>query len=93
MTRMNELARYRHLRRSMLATSERCTQICQPEHDAGIWPPPGDFAVGDMLVADSEDELALVFDLAVHTSRGGRSRAIDRYARIPCVPHRAADEA
>jgi hypothetical protein len=29
----------------------------------------------------SDEEMSLVFDLAVHTSRPGRSRAIDRYAR------------
>jgi hypothetical protein len=33
------------------------------------------------LVAESAEEMTLVFDLAVHTARPGRSRAIDRYAR------------
>ena len=31
--------------------------------------------------SESEEEMSLVFDLAVHTSKPGRSRAIDRYAR------------
>lgn len=36
---------------------------------------------GQTLVADSEDELTLGFDLAIYTARPGRSRALDRYAR------------
>ena len=35
---------------------------------------------GKALIADSEDELHLVFDLAIHTALKDRSRAIDRYA-------------
>jgi hypothetical protein len=37
-------------------------------------------ALGKHIVIDSEDELALVSDLAIHTAPPGRSRAIDRYA-------------
>jgi hypothetical protein len=37
-------------------------------------------AHGKTLIADSEDELHLVFDLAIHTALKDRSRAIDRYA-------------
>jgi hypothetical protein len=36
--------------------------------------------VGEMLAAESIDELTLAFDLAIHTARPGHSRAIDRYA-------------
>jgi hypothetical protein len=36
---------------------------------------------GKVFFPDSETELTLVFDLALHTSRAGRTRAIDRYAR------------
>src|SRR4051794_6144706 len=35
---------------------------------------------GGMLVAESMDEFTLVVDLAIHATRPGRSRAIDRYA-------------
>jgi hypothetical protein len=35
---------------------------------------------GKHIVADSEDDLVLVFDLALHTAPRGRKRAIDRYA-------------
>ena len=38
-------------------------------------------AFGQTLVADSEEEVTLVFDLALHTAKPGRSRAIDRYAK------------
>ncbi|WP_428492603.1 hypothetical protein [Rhodopila sp.] len=34
-----------------------------------------------ILTTDSDMEMALVFDLAVHTAKRGRSRAIDRYAK------------
>ncbi len=35
---------------------------------------------GKTFVLDNMDEMALVFDLAIHTAPPGRSRAIDRYA-------------
>ena len=38
-------------------------------------------ADGKTLILESMDELTLAFDLAIHTARPGRSRAIDRYAR------------
>ncbi|HEV7367748.1 hypothetical protein [Arenibaculum sp.] len=38
-------------------------------------------AHGKMLVAETEKEMASVFDLALYTARPGRSRAIERYAR------------
>jgi hypothetical protein len=36
---------------------------------------------GQTMVVDSMEAMTLIFDLAVHTARPGRSRAIDRYAR------------
>ncbi len=42
--------------------------------------------VGTTIVADSEEEMTLVFDLAMHSARPGRSRAIDRYARAAALP-------
>lgn len=41
---------------------------------------------GQMLTATSEEELTLVFDLAIYTAREGRSRAIDRYAKTVRLP-------
>ena len=38
-------------------------------------------AYGQALVAESEEEMTLIFDLAIHTAKPGRSRAIDRYAK------------
>ena len=36
---------------------------------------------GKVFFTDNDVELTLVFDLAVYTSKAGRTRAIDRYAR------------
>src|SRR4029453_6564974 len=39
------------------------------------------------LVLDSPDEMGLGFDVAVFDTRSGRSRALDRYARVhPAAP-------
>ena len=38
-------------------------------------------AYGQTLVAESEEEMTLLFDLAIYTAKRGRSRAIDRYAK------------
>ena len=38
-------------------------------------------ACGQTLVAESEEEMTLLFDLAIYTAKQGRSRAIDRYAK------------
>src|SRR4051794_18976399 len=44
-------------------------------------------ATGQMLVAESEAEMTLVFDLALYTAKERRSRALDRYARAtPLLP-------
>jgi hypothetical protein len=40
---------------------------------------------GQALVAESEEEMTLIFDLAVHTAKPGRSRAIDRYAKAAAL--------
>lgn len=37
--------------------------------------------VGRTMAAESEEEMTLVFDLALYTAKDGRSRALDRYAR------------
>ena len=42
-------------------------------------------AYGQALVAESEEEMTLLFDLALHTAKPGRSRAIDRYAKAAAL--------
>ncbi len=42
-------------------------------------------AYGRTLVAESEEEMTLLFDLAIYTAKPGRSRAIDRYAKSAMV--------
>lgn len=42
-------------------------------------------AYGRTLVAESEEEMTLLFDLAIYTAKLGRSRAIDRYAKSVTV--------
>lgn len=49
-------------------------------------------AAGRTILLNSEDELALVFDLAIYAAPAGRSRAIDRYARSTSHP-KGSDEA
>jgi hypothetical protein len=39
-----------------------------------------------MLVAESEVEMTLVFDLALYTAQEGRSQALDHYARATPLP-------
>jgi hypothetical protein len=47
---------------------------------------------GKVLVAESEAELTLVFDLAIYTTKEGRSRVIDLYAQAAQLLH-GPDEA
>ena len=42
--------------------------------------------MGRTLIANSEEEMTLVFDLAIYTAKEGRSRAIDRYAKAAQLP-------
>jgi hypothetical protein len=42
-------------------------------------------AYGRTLVAEREEEMTLLFDLAIYTAKPGRSRAIDRYAKSAMV--------
>jgi hypothetical protein len=41
---------------------------------------------GHVLIADSTEQLTLVFDLAIYTAKEGRTRAIDRYAKAAQLP-------
>ncbi len=91
MSRDEILARYRHLR--AIGTrhhTEALRFLSRPAlleqaRQLGL-------AAGGMLAAESMDEFTLVVDLAVHTGRPGRSRAIDRYAGA-ARPRPGSDEA
>lgn len=80
MTRDERLARYRHLReinRDQQSSTVGCVArdtILDYGRRLGI-------AHGSKLVCGSMEEISLIFDLAVHCGKAGRSRAIDRYAR------------
>lgn len=84
------LRRYRHLRaigtRHHSAALKFLTRaaILEPARRLGL-------AAGQMLIAASEEELTLVFDLAIYTAKEGRSRAIDRYAKT-AQPSSSSDE-
>jgi hypothetical protein len=80
MTRSEKISRYRHLR-----------AICKQHHNAAIKfvGGPTMMEIGrriglvhdNTIICDSVDDMAFVFDLALYTSKHGRSRGIDRYAR------------
>jgi len=90
MTRGDVLGRYRHLRSiSKHHHHTILTFLAQPtilEHARHLG-----LRAGQTVVADSEEELTLVFDLAIHTAREGRSRAIDRYASAARLPSDSDD--
>ena len=79
MSRDEILARYRHLR--AISTRHHTgalrflsrSALLEQARQLGL-------TTGEMLVAESMDEFTLVVDLAIHATRPGRSRAIDRYA-------------
>ena len=80
MSREEVLTRYRHLRAistrhhtEAMNFFSRPALLEQARH-LGL-------ATGEMLAAESFDELKLAFDLAIHTARPDHTRAVDRYAR------------
>ena len=85
MKRKEVLRRYRNLR-----------AICTRHHTAAVkflaQPAIMESArrlgltAGHVLIADSTEELTLVFDLAIYTAKEGRTRAIDRYAKAAQLP-------
>jgi len=85
MKRRDVLRRYRNLR-----------AICTRHHTAAVkflaQPAIMESArrlgltAGQVLIADSTEELTLVFDLAIYTAKEGRTRAIDRYVKAAKLP-------
>ena len=80
MTRDQILERYRHLRAISTGHHSGALKFLPRqallEHAKRLG-----LAIGGMLVAESEAEMTLVFDLALYTAKERRSRALDRYAR------------
>ncbi|MEO9189243.1 MAG: hypothetical protein ABI224_04450 [Acetobacteraceae bacterium] len=80
MNREEILGRYRHLRevgrRHHSAALQFLARTTVLEHARRLG-----LAAGRMIIADSDEELTLVFDLAIYTAKEGRTRAIDRYAK------------
>jgi len=84
-SREEALARYRQLREigkrhhSVVLDYLSTDAVLQQARRLGL-------ASGRTILAESEDELTLAFDLAIHAASTGRSRAIDRYARSAALP-------
>jgi len=85
MTRDEVLQRYRHLRLISIGHHSGALKFLSRqallEHAKRLG-----LAIGGMLVAESEAEMTLVFDLALYTAKERRSRALDRYARATPLP-------
>jgi hypothetical protein len=85
MKRKEVLRRYRNLRaictRHHTAAVKFLAQIAIMESARRLG-----LTAGHVLIADSTEELTLVFDLAIYTAREGRTRAIDRYAKAAQLP-------
>jgi hypothetical protein len=85
MTRDQILQRYRHLRGISTGHHSGALKFLSRqallEHAKRLG-----LATGSMLVAESEAEMTLVFDLALYTAKERRSRALDRYARATPLP-------
>jgi hypothetical protein len=90
MTRRDVLGRYRHLR--SISKHHHHTILTFLAHPT-ILEHAKHLGMRDRqtVIADSEEELTLVFDLAIHTAREGRSRAIDRYAKAAGLPSDSDD--
>jgi hypothetical protein len=78
-TREQMLSRYRHLRAINRRQQSDALHFVSQSTMLDCARRVG-LARGRTLMLDNETEMTFVFDLAVHTAMGGRSRAIDRYA-------------
>ena len=85
MTRDQILERYRHLRAISTGHHSGALKFLPRqallEHAKRLG-----LAAQGILVAESEAEMTLVFDLALYTAKERRSRALDRYARATPLP-------
>jgi hypothetical protein len=85
MTRDEILQRYRHLRLISIGHHSGALKFLSRQGLLEYAKQLG-LATGGMLVAESEAEMTLVFDLALYTAKQHRSRALDRYARATPLP-------
>lgn len=79
-TRDEKLARYRRLREINVAQQSGALDHISADSILEFGRRLG-VVHGRTLVCDSSSEMTLLFDLAVHTGKAGRSRGIERYAR------------
>jgi hypothetical protein len=91
MIREEILDRYRHLRAISTHHHSAALKFLSRSAILGHATRLG-LTAGKVLLAESEEEMVLIFDLALYTAAEGRSRALDRYARAAqLLP--ASDEA
>jgi hypothetical protein len=84
MTRTEILTRYRHLRRISNEQHQAVLDSIAP--DALLdWAKRLDLTRGRTVLLESEHEMTLAEDLAIHLARLGRSRPLDRYTRAARV--------
>lgn len=81
MTRKDLLKRYRAYRQICTALQTAALGHVSAEGLQTVFRQLG-LLDGKVLVTDHEEDLVLGFDLALYTARPGRSRAIDRFARM-----------
>ena len=85
MDREAVIARYRRLRAIVVAHNSAVLKHVSRQGMLGQARRLGLLA-GNTIVADSEDELALIADLAIYAPGPGGSRAIDRYRKAARLP-------
>ena len=84
MTQIDAVDHYRHLRDIAADIQNDALELVQHSTMLEFGRRLGVVRSGELW--GDESELKLVYDLAIHTARPGRSRAIDRYARAAALP-------
>jgi hypothetical protein len=84
MTQIDMVQRYRHLRAIAGEIQDAALQLTQYSTMLEFGRRLAAVRAGELCL--DYQEIKLVYDLAIHTARPGRSRAIDRYARIARLP-------
>jgi hypothetical protein len=91
MTRTEILTRYRRLRPISKELHRAVLDVVAPNLVLG-WAKRLGLARGGMALLESEQDMTLAADLAIHLARPGRSHPLDRYARA-ARPAPGPDEA
>jgi hypothetical protein len=84
MTQIDMVQRYRHLRGIAAEIQNAALDLVQHSTMLEFGRRVGAVRMAELCLDDRENKL--LCDLAIHTSRPGRSRAIDRYARTAVFP-------